>query len=765
MKILRAALNSALLKIARTCTRGALYGVFALFKALACFRPLIVPYLRRRALKQAHKASGPGNSGVSILIPEFRTPQLLAECLASVQVACRKLRDPCEIIVVVNGAPERDYVALRDRFHRVRWYFYQEALGFHGAVRAGLAVTTHGWVYLLNSDMVLDARALEELLPWRSPSVFAIASQIFFHDAQKRREETGWTQMVARGGMVEFWDVPPECPDSVRGTAYAGGGASLFQKHLLLELSGRRTAYPPAYWEDIEWGAVAWQKGYASLFCPRSKVTHRHRASYSQLYSEEQIAGILHVNQCRFHLRNPLPGRADWDFLRAVDDGRLAAALRGCSLGTALLHRFISLFYPWDATLLEHAPKAWFRISPTHAKSKPVVLLVSPYCLFPPAHGGAVRVARLLQELSQSYHFVLLTDEGEAYTQASRAYYSLLAAVHPVSGRRETSTAKWPRIARVRSHSHDKIGAWLEWLQAFWRADLVQVEWVECSALITRRMRLVPWVITLHDVLLSEHPAPATREDRFELQWIREYSAALTCCKEDASLLHVAQGRVVPNGMRWERNGYCPSSAQPVVLFMGPFRYEPNWLGIRTFLCSVYPAILRQIPDLELWILGGSNARQSVLGLDEFRHAGVKLIDYVEDTRDCLNRCSVTINPLYGVRGSCIKILESLSAERLCVSTRQGARGYGHLEIPQLITVESIEEFESPLVDWLTHPHKRWAVERLSPALREQLSWANSARLQARIYDELLGKGTEAGALSACASGGKGPIAGGSQLP
>ncbi len=755
MRKARAESDSAFFRIVMMSRRGALCIAFAVFKCMACVRPLYVPYLRRRAWRRARKGADLGDSGVSILIPEFRTPHLLAECLASVEVACRNLQERFEIIVVVNGAPERDYADLRERHPLVLWLFYPQALDFHGAVRAGLATATNAWVYLLNSDMVLDSRALEELLPWRSPGVFAIASQIFFSDTRRRREETGWTQMIARGGMMEFCDVVPECADSVRGTAYAGGGASLFRKDLLLQLSGKRTAYQPAYWEDIEWGAVAWQKGFASLFCPRSKVTHRHRASYSQLYSEEQIARIFHVNQCRFHLRNRLPGGADRDFLRAVDDGRLAEALEKCPLSAVLLHRFAGLFHPWDTTLLEQAHKAWFRMPPSRAKSKPIILLVSPYCLFPPTHGGAVRITRLLQELSQSYHFVLLTDEGEAYTQAARGYYPLLAAVQPVSGRRETSAVRWPRIARVRSHSHDKIGAWLEWHQSFWGADLVQIEWVECSALIKRRARSVPWVITLHDVLLGEGSERHTREDRFEMHWIRRYSAAFACCKEDASLLPAAHVSVVPNGMKWDRHDYCPSSSRPVVLFMGPFRYEPNWIGIRIFLLTVYPRIRRALPEVELWILGGSNAKQAVIGLDEFRQQGVTVADYVEDTLDWLRSCSLTINPLSGVRGSCIKILESLGAERLCISTFQGARGFGHLMIPQLITVESIGEFELPLLDWLSHPDKRRAAECLSPELRRRLSWKTSASIQARVYDELLGKGTQEKALSTCASGGR----------
>ncbi len=43
------------------------------------------------------------------------------------------------MIVVVNGAPEADYAELRARHPLVRWQFHAQALGYNGAIAAGLA--------------------------------------------------------------------------------------------------------------------------------------------------------------------------------------------------------------------------------------------------------------------------------------------------------------------------------------------------------------------------------------------------------------------------------------------------------------------------------------------------------------------------------------------------------------------------------------------------------------------------------------------------
>jgi GT2 family glycosyltransferase len=175
-------------------------------------------------------------------------------------------------------------------------------------------------VYLLNSDMLLDALALESILQWRSPQVFAVASQVFFSDPAKRREETGWTMFRATGGPIEILDEAPDDDTSVRGTFYAGGGASLFRRYVLEDLARASSVYAPFYWEDVEWGVRAWRLGYESLYCPASKAWHLHRATNRLFFPETEIDRILARNRFVFHLRNgpPLPGFSQ--FLRTLDE-------------------------------------------------------------------------------------------------------------------------------------------------------------------------------------------------------------------------------------------------------------------------------------------------------------------------------------------------------------------------------------------------------------------------------------------------------------
>ena len=176
------------------------------------------------------------------IVPERANPELLDECLRSAWAASQRLGEPVEIIVVVNGSGPNLYTQLRATYSFVQWVFFQKPLWFGGAIQQGLARARYDWVYLLNDDMVLDCSALSTLSRWRAPQVFAVASQIYFKDTGRRREETGWTNYRLNEGLLEIFDQPPEESETVRGNLYAGGG---FRTAFPVRVASTRSGAPP----------------------------------------------------------------------------------------------------------------------------------------------------------------------------------------------------------------------------------------------------------------------------------------------------------------------------------------------------------------------------------------------------------------------------------------------------------------------------------------------------------------------------------------
>jgi GT2 family glycosyltransferase len=667
--------------------------------------------------------------GVSVVIPERATPNLLARALACLMSALDRTPEPSEVIVVVNGAPMEDYVHLAAEYPCVCWEHSEEPLGFTGAISRGIAVARHGGIYLHNSDMAVEPDAIATLLPWRSPNVFAIASQIFFDDSAKRREETGWGDLEVENGKFQIFDRTPEPHSEVCSGLYASGGSSLFDAKLLRLFAADSHAYAPFYWEDVEWGLRAWRNGLQTLFHPGSIAWHRHRATVSKFYTPKAIDRIVAKNALLFELRNRPEVLTVFARLEALDWTSLnelatRPACRELSrIRSSNHHAVLPNLQPDGRTNAIYT-------RPPAADGRPLVLVVSPFHVLPPRHGSAWRIWKMCEALSAGWRFALLSDEITQYNTSSWKQPHPFESVHLVGGRPDGRT---DRISRIRSHSHAYLQRELELAVRTLRPDLVQFEHIEVSGL-----KAPPGprsLLVAHDVLISGENIEA---DQDELKRLDAFDAVVVCCEEDGRLVPSRHVDIVRNGAMFEVP--CePSRGRRALLFAGPFRYPPNLEGIRRFLAHVFPRLRDCLPDLELTVLGGNDAIAITSDDPLFRQAGVKVVNSVGNISTWLERCALTINPLTGTRGSSVKLIESLAAGRVCVSTSDGARGFREATLSQLIVVDRVENMFEPILELIRDEPLRLSLETIRPLELEPYSWTQSALAQERVYHRLLG--------------------------
>ena len=84
---------------------------------------------------------------------------------------------------------------------------------------------------------------------------------------------------------------------------YGSGGCSLYDTAKLHALGNVDEIYEPAYVEDLDLGYRAWQRGWPSVYVAGAVVEHRHRATTTRYYTEDQLAHILEINYLRFVAR------------------------------------------------------------------------------------------------------------------------------------------------------------------------------------------------------------------------------------------------------------------------------------------------------------------------------------------------------------------------------------------------------------------------------------------------------------------------------
>jgi hypothetical protein len=351
--------------------------------------------------------------------------------------------------------------------------------------------------------------------------------------------------------------------------------------------------------------------------------------------------------------------------------------------------------------------------------------MVTPFAVLPPVHGGAVRTVRLASALAGHYDVVLLSDEPELHGERADAYPPVFSAVHLVGGRPpEPAGHESDRIARIRSHSHTALKRELERIVAIHRPVAVIVGHVELAGLI--ETDLVPrprMLLDLHDVLMRPDEPGQAQADRFESALMRRFDDLLVCSREDQALLD-APSHLVINGYDVPADrAYVPSRGKRSILFVGPFRTAINYRGIREFVERAYPQIEAAVPGVTLTIVGGTGAQSIASSAPCFSRPSIRVVERVDIMRDALDACAITINPQSELRGSSLKVIESVAAGRVCVSTQAGARGWRDVNLSALITLRSVDDFVAPIVRLLLDEDCRTGLELPDPVQLAACSW------------------------------------------
>jgi MoaA/NifB/PqqE/SkfB family radical SAM enzyme/GT2 family glycosyltransferase len=307
------------------------------------------PWVGRMPKRRPLNSPGPGAPGMTIIIPERGSPQMLGECLDSVAAAVEPVAEPVQVIVVANGSPGEDYSSLRTRHPEVLFVTREQALTFSGAVREGLKKALYDWVYLLNNDMILDPGALRAVANARTESTFALASRIVLANGGSLGYETNYTSGRVREGLLEVYHSAPPQGLGPFEILFGGGGCTLYRRCLLERYVGRGDPYAPFYFEDLEWATVGWRDGFSSHLCPQSVATHRHRVTINRFYGAAEAERIFERNLLQYQLRHTVRGVSPeavlerlaetdaatvldltgWRKLASIAHARLASARRG----------------------------------------------------------------------------------------------------------------------------------------------------------------------------------------------------------------------------------------------------------------------------------------------------------------------------------------------------------------------------------------------------------------------------------------------------
>lgn len=238
---------------------------------------------------------------VSAVIPSWNGLELLKESLPAAFLALEQSGYRHEVIVIDDGSSDDTQEWLRHQWKSVRSVRLPHNQGFAVAVNTGVAKCRGEYVWFLNNDLIpfqdsvaplVQALAEDDVfcatmrlitrgsVETGAPKVSIVRNQLFF------RQEN----VTDRAGNIDIF--------------YGGGGSSLFKRHELGVLGGLSLDYRPFYFEDVDLGWRAWQRGWRSVYVSRSAGVHKLSGTIGKNFDRSYVNGILEKNRMVLHIRN-----------------------------------------------------------------------------------------------------------------------------------------------------------------------------------------------------------------------------------------------------------------------------------------------------------------------------------------------------------------------------------------------------------------------------------------------------------------------------
>lgn len=135
------------------------------------------------------------------------------------------------------------------------------------------------------------------------------------------------------------------------------------------------------------------------------------------------------------------------------------------------------------------------------------------------------------------------------------------------------------------------------------------------------------------------------------------------------------------------------------ILFLGSMSWYPNQEGIRWFLENVWPLI--DTLKFNLYIVGGNPPKNIT---DYHNGNNIFVTGYVDNVDEYIEKCDISIVPLFIGSGQRVKIIESFGKNIPVLSTTIGAEGLIYNDGEDILIANEKEEFAEKLIQLKTKP-------------------------------------------------------------
>lgn len=229
----------------------------------------------------------------TIVIPTFNGLHLLGPCIAEIR---RFTETPHEIIVVDDGST--DGTAEFCRAERLLFVSLPNNRGFPIAVNAGIQLASGDTVVLLNNDIVVSRRWLDNMLACLySAGDIGIVGPMANYASGSQEHHLGYADLDGFHEMTRESNRPD--PGKWRSVRRLVGMCMVMKRELVDRIGLFDERYAPGHYEDDDYCYRARLHGYRLMVAGDTYVHHHGSASF-RLKPRSEMAALLAANRQKF---------------------------------------------------------------------------------------------------------------------------------------------------------------------------------------------------------------------------------------------------------------------------------------------------------------------------------------------------------------------------------------------------------------------------------------------------------------------------------
>ncbi len=357
------------------------------------------------------------------------------------------------------------------------------------------------------------------------------------------------------------------------------------------------------------------------------------------------------------------------------------------------------------------------------------ILWVKTELLHPVDKGGKIRTIEILKRLKLHHRVTYLTlDDGTAAADArerAEEYCHDLICIPFRVARRSSARFYAELVRNLLSRLPYAIGRYrsgamrrtIDEQSRSGRYDLVISDFLVSAVNVPERLQL-PKVLFQHNVeavIWRRHADNARHRAArvyFSLQWRRMLAFERRACRTFDAVIGVSEddcevmrrdygGRSiapVPTGV--DTDFFRPRGVASLVpcslVFTGSMDWMPNEDAIRFFFEDIMPAVLAQVPQATLTVVG-RNPGPALLEIARTRPY-VTVTGRVDDVRPYIEQATCFIVPIRIGGGTRLKIYEAMAMEKPVVSTTIGAEGLPLRDGVDILMADDPADFAAAVV-------------------------------------------------------------------